>query len=216
MTIYPSFDHEQAFWNHGYRAVAGVDEVGRGAMAGPLVAAAVVLPVGIDRTADPALLSEIRDSKLLNHRRRERILPYIQEIAVATGIGLVEPEEIDAIGVGPANRIAMERAVEHLECLTDALLLDATTIDHALPQVGIIDGDAKSVSIAAASIVAKVARDRIMIAAAEADARYGFEIHKGYCTATHLKAIRLHGPGPLHRRCYAPVADALTRVASCL
>jgi ribonuclease HII len=214
VTAGPTFEHEQAFWSAGYRYVAGIDEVGRGAMAGPLVAAAVVLPPEIAGLVDPDRLGRIRDSKLLNHRQRLDLVPYIQEIAVAVGVGMVEAEELDQIGVGAANRMAMERAVSRLACFTDALLLDATTIDHHLPQVGLIDGDAKCISIAAASIVAKVTRDRIMIAAGETDPRYGFEIHKGYCTAAHLAAIDLHGPGPIHRRCYAPVAEALARAAS--
>ena len=203
----PTLDAEQAFWRSGLRRVAGVDEVGRGAMAGPLVAAAVVLP----SCTGPALrrlcatLSGVRDSKLLRPDQREALLPVVIQAADAVGIGVVDVDELDAIGVGAANRLAMERAVLDLRCDLDALLLDACVVDLALPQVGLIDGDARCLSIAAASIVAKVTRDRAMIAYHATDPRFGFAEHKGYCTPAHLAALTACGPGPWHRRSFAPV-----------
>jgi ribonuclease HII len=196
--------------------VAGVDEVGRGAMAGPLVAAAVILPCNSDHDNREiaSTLSEVRDSKMLSPEARERLLPLICEIATGFGIGIVEVVELDAIGVGAANRLAMERAVHALNVTPDALLLDATTLALELPQVGLIKGDAFCLSIAAASIVAKVTRDRMMIACHDLDPRFGFANHKGYCTADHLEALRVHGPCPHHRRSFAPVGNAARSSAS--
>jgi len=188
--------------------VAGVDEVGRGALAGPLLAAAVILPA----CAGPRLrrlrfvLSGVRDSKLLSPERRTALVAPIRDVAIAVAIGLVEADELDAIGLGPANRLAMERAVLALAVTPDVLLLDACTIDLALPQVGLIDADALSLSVAAASIIAKVARDRLMTDADAADPRYGFALHKGYGSPLHQARLAEHGPSPIHRRCFRPVA----------
>ena len=128
--------------------------------------------------------------------------------AMAVAVGVVESDEIDAIGVGPANRLAMERAIEALPIRPEAVILDATTLDIDLPQVGLIDGDARCFSIAAASIVAKVTRDRYMIECHGLDPRFGFSVHKGYCTAEHQAALARHGPCPHHRRSFGPVARA--------
>jgi ribonuclease HII len=203
----PDLTAERAFWSAGLRQVAGVDEVGRGAMAGPLVAAAVVLPPEVDRRDDVVAraLTEVRDSKLLSAEQRNRLLPVICDVAIAVAVGVVEAGELDAIGVGPANRLAMQRAVLALPLWPDALMIDATTLDIDLPQVGLIDGDARCLSIAAASIVAKVTRDRFMIACHDVDPRFGFAAHKGYCTEDHLAALARHGPCDLHRRSFAPV-----------
>jgi ribonuclease HII len=210
----PDLVAERAFWSAGLRLVAGVDEVGRGAMAGPLVAAAVVLPPEIDGVDDLAAraLDEVRDSKLLSPDARSRLLPAICERALAVAVGVVEADELDEIGVGPANRLAMERAVLALAIRPEALILDATTLDLDLPQVGLIDGDARCLSIAAASIVAKVTRDRFMIECDGADPRFGFAAHKGYCTEEHLAALARHGPCHLHRRSFAPVGRVGDRV----
>jgi ribonuclease HII len=208
----PDLVTERAFWAAGLRRVAGVDEVGRGAMAGPLVAAAVILPPeidGLDEAAEAAL-DGVRDSKLLTMEQRERVLPRICETALGIGVGVVEVAELDAIGVGPANRLAMQRAVLALPVEPDALVLDATVLDLDLPQVGLINGDAICLSVAAASIVAKVTRDRFMIECHARDPRFGFAAHKGYCTEDHLAALARHGPCHLHRRSFAPVG----RVAS--
>lgn len=202
----PDVACERAFWRAGLARVAGVDEVGRGALAGPLVAAAVVLPAceGAALGGLRRRLADVRDSKQLTPEQRERLLGPIGAVA-AVGVGMVEAAELDAVGLGPANRLAMERAVLALPVVPDALLLDACVLDLDLPQVGLIDGDARCLSVAAASIVAKVARDRLMIAHDRGDPRYGFALHKGYGSPLHQQRLALHGPGPLHRRCFAPV-----------
>jgi len=204
----PGLDHELVFWRAGIRLVAGVDEVGRGALAGPLVAAAVILPA----CGGPALgglrrrLAGVHDSKQVTPLARESLVGPIRAAAIAVAVGAVEADELDELGVAAANRLAMERAVLALAVEPDALLLDACTVDLPMPQVGPIDADARSLSVAAASIVAKVTRDRIMAGADEADPRYGFALHKGYGSALHLARLREHGPGPIHRRSFAPVA----------
>ncbi len=200
----PSLDAERSFWRCDHTIVAGVDEVGRGALAGPLVAAAVVFQAcaGWDLRRLRANLDRVRDSKALRPEIREALLSQITGCAAAVAIGVVEADELDQIGVGPANRIAMERAVLGLPETPHALLLDACVVDLGITQVGPIRGDASSLSIAAASIVAKVTRDQIMRNHHERDGRYHFAIHKGYGTALHLDAIRLHGPGPIHRRSF--------------
>lgn len=203
----PDMRSEQAFWRAGIERVAGVDEVGRGALAGPLVAAAVLFP----SCAGPALrglrarLAGVRDSKLLAPEQRRALVGPIRAAAAAVGVGVVEADELDEIGLGPANRLAMERAVFALAIAPDALVLDACVLDLGLPQVGLIDADARCLSVAAASIIAKVTRDRVMTEGDGADPRYGFALHKGYGSPLHLARLAEHGPGPLHRRCFAPV-----------
>jgi ribonuclease HII len=197
--------HEQVMWDAGFDRVAGVDEVGRGALAGPLVAAAVVFPSDFLRTwKNNPKVRMIRDSKQLTPEARTDLVPLISKVASAVAIGVVEADELDQIGLAAANRIAMERAVVRLPIVPSALLLDAMTVDLALPQIGLIDGDAISLSIAAASIVAKVTRDRIMDECHVVDVRYGFEAHKGYGTKTHLAALKDHGPCWCHRRSFRP------------
>ena len=205
MAEVPGLDLERAFWRVGLERVAGVDEVGRGALAGPLVAAAVVLPAcaGWELRRLRGALARVRDSKLLTPEQRETILEEVRAAAAAVAIGLVPPDELDAIGLSAANRLAMERAALALAVEPDALLLDACVVDLGLPQVGPIRGDAHCLSIAAASIVAKVTRDRLMVEHDRLDPRYGFALHKGYGTAAHLAALRAHGPGPIHRRSFA-------------
>jgi ribonuclease HII len=204
----PDLAWERAFWRAGLRRVAGVDEVGRGALAGPLVAAAVLFPAcegwGLRRLR--AALANVRDSKLLTPRQRVALLGTIEQTAVAIGTGLVTVAEIDDLGLGPANRIAMERAVFNLGRDVDALVIDACVLDLGCPQCGPIDGDALSTSVAAASIVAKVTRDRLMIGLGQEDPRYGFEQHKGYSSQLHKARLAAFGPCSHHRRCFAPVA----------
>ncbi len=195
--------YERHLWRAGIELVAGVDEVGRGALAGPLVAAAVILPR--PRRADAAFWGALRDSKLMTPAARERACAEIRSRAIGVGLGVIERELLDRIGVGAANRLAMEQAVLALPYTPDALLLDAMVIDLGLPQVGLIDGDARSATIAAASIVAKVTRDAMMTAWDETWPVYGFGKHKGYGVASHLAALAEFGPCPLHRRSFAPV-----------
>jgi ribonuclease HII len=205
----PDLSWECAFWRAGLPLVAGVDEVGRGAMAGPLVAAAVIFPAceGYPLRKLRSALAGVRDSKLLRPERRVELVNIIERAAIAIGTGFVPVEELDAVGLGPANRMAMERAVFQLGVEVDALVIDACVLDLGCPQCGPIDGDALSISVAAASIVAKVARDRVMITLGNEDPRYGFELHKGYCSELHKARLAAHGPGPHHRRCFAPVAE---------
>lgn len=204
----PTLIWERRFWRDGLDVVAGVDEVGRGALAGPLVAAAVVFPACTEQ-AFRALRSTLRgvaDSKRLDPTARSRLAARIEQVAVSISIGAVSSWELDAVGLSAANRMAMERAVWGLALPPDAILLDACTVDHAVPQVGLIRGDAISLSIAAASIVAKVTRDQLMDDLEEISAPYGFAAHKGYGTRQHLAALERFGPGPFHRRSFAPVA----------
>jgi ribonuclease HII len=204
LQLLPDLSWERAWWDASMELVAGVDEVGRGALAGPLIAAAVILPAGLATTT--CGLSGLLESKLLTAARRDDWFDVVIAESLAVGIGLVDVDELDAVGVGPANRIAMERAVYALPAQPAALLLDAMVIESDLPQVGIIDGDARCLSIAAASIVAKVTRDRLMCRLHEQDGRYGFARHKGYGTAVHLAALQQYGPCASHRRSFAPVA----------
>lgn len=205
--------YESNLWDAGYLCIAGVDEVGRGALAGPLVAAAVVLPADIeDRLGrSPTFWSMVRDSKTLSAACRSEMAPAIGKEALDFGIGIVSVEDLDAIGLGAANRLSMELAVADLHAVPDALLLDAMTIDTGIVQVGIVNGDALSLSIAAASIVAKVHRDALMASLDIMDHRYGFARHKGYGVPSHLKAIAKHGPSAHHRTSFGPVRRALER-----
>ena len=200
----PALDHERGFWRCGLERVAGVDEVGRGALAGPLVAAAVVLPacVGWDLRRLRAALARVRDSKALSPEQRESVLVEISAAAEGIAVGVVPPAELDAIGVSAANRLAMERAVLSLATEPDALLLDACVLDLGLPQVGPIRADSRCLTVAAASVVAKVTRDRMMVEHDRIEPRYGFAVHKGYGTASHLAALRQHGPCDIHRRSF--------------
>jgi ribonuclease HII len=193
----------------GYRAIAGLDEVGRGALAGPIVAAAVVLPADLAPAGLP--WREIADSKTLTARKREELAVAILETATATGVAALDAPVIDEIGIGPANRMVMELALRQIEsaCQPDFLLLDALTIDHELPQVGIIDGDARSLSVAAASIVAKVHRDTVMRTLATDWPAYGWERNKGYGVAVHLDALRCEGPCQHHRFSFRPVTESV-------
>jgi ribonuclease HII len=198
---------EFELWQFGYRAIAGVDEAGRGAWAGPVVAAAAILPT--DSRALASLLGQVDDSKRLTPAARDRTFDLIQAQALAVGVGFGAVEEIEAGGILAATMAAMTRALASLTRQPDFVLLDYLTLrDLACPQRGLAHGDALSLSIAAASIVAKVSRDRWM---AEHDALYpgyGFGRHKGYGTAEHRVSLDRLGPCPLHRRTFRPVAAA--------
>lgn len=190
------FERDAAF--AGFVRIAGVDEVGRGPLAGPLVAGAVVLRCSIDG---------LNDSKQLTEHQRESLYSLIMDGSHKVGIGMVEADEIDRIGIQCANYRAMLEAVEALSPPPDFLLVDGFEIKgYRGPQKRIIKGDARSVSIAAASIVAKVTRDRIMKEIAVEYPEYGFDRHKGYGTAAHLDALQRLGPAPCHRRSFAPIA----------
>ena len=180
----------------GGRIVCGIDEAGRGPLAGPVVAAAVILDM-----SDPILY--VNDSKKLTHAKREELFEQIMERAVSVGIGAASPERIDEINVLQADYEAMREAVSILSPHPDVLLNDAVTIPGlTMQQISIIKGDAKSLSIAAASIVAKVTRDRLMLSFDELYPQYGFAKNKGYGTADHIAALKKHGPCPIHRRSF--------------
>lgn len=190
--------YEKKAWEAGAVRVAGVDEVGRGSLFGPVVAAAVIL--------DPAYrVRGLRDSKLLLPERREVLAERIREHAIAWAIAAVDAARIDQINIYQASRVAMRDAVLQLTPAADHLLIDAVKIDCELPQEAIIHGDALSASIAAASILAKVERDRMMCEWDAVFPVYGLASHKGYSTPRHLAALREHGPSPLHRQSFAPV-----------
>ncbi|MBP1045791.1 ribonuclease HII [Enterococcus sp. BWM-S5] len=186
--------------NEGYRMIAGIDEVGRGPLAGPVVAAAVILPENCE-------LLGVNDSKQLSAKRRDELYEQIQANAVAIGIGVVCHEEIDRINIYQASKKAMTIAVEDLDFTPDYLLIDAMELDIKLPQKKLIKGDARSISIAAASIVAKVCRDRLMEDYGKVFPGYGFERNAGYGTKEHLEGIKAIGICPIHRKTFAPVKD---------
>jgi ribonuclease HII len=192
---------EKRAWNEGARLVAGVDEAGRGSLFGPVVAAAVILNPE-DR------IRGLRDSKLLTPEERERLAPRIRQRALAFAVAAVDAARIDEINIYQASRVAMEDAVRILQPAADYLLVDAMRLSLDCPQQAIIHGDAISASIAAASILAKVERDRMLREFDPLFPQYGLASNKGYCTPVHLAALRQYGPSPLHRRSFAPVWNA--------
>src|ERR1700691_928938 len=190
--------YEKNAWASGAVMVAGVDEVGRGSLFGPVVAAAVIL--------DPVYrIRGLRDSKLLLPERRELLAPRIREHAIAWAVASVDAALIDQINIYQASRLAMREAVLRLHPAADHVLVDAVCLDCQLPQRAIIHGDALSASIAAASILAKVERDRMMCEWDSIFPEYGLASHKGYSTPQHLAALETYGPTPLHPQSFAPV-----------
>ncbi len=183
----------------GYSIIAGIDEAGRVPLAGPVVSAAVILPENFD-------CSGITDSKKLSEKKREALFPVIQENALAVGVGIADHEEIDRINILQASLLSMKRAVDDLGISPDYLLVDGKfTIDSPLTQEAIVKGDCQSISIAAASIIAKVTRDRIMAELSVQYPQYDFHRHKGYPTKAHKAAIITHGPCPVHRKSFRGV-----------
>jgi len=200
----PSFIEEEGLRTKGYRLIAGVDEVGRGALAGPVAAAAVILPSRIDAPWQ----DEIRDSKQLSPARREYLFQHIKETAISAGIGMVPPEIIDAQGIVKATKSAMKTAIERLSPAPDYLLIDYLLLPEVLlPQKGITNGDRLCFSIACASIIAKVARDRFMVQLDREYPGYGLAKHKGYGTREHLSCLCRMGACPIHRRSFRPVRE---------
>lgn len=211
----PSFLEEERLWREGYRFIAGIDEVGRGPLAGPIVAAAVIL----SPEARLSWLHQIRDSKKLAPRNRQFLSACIYREAMAVGVGVIPPETIDACGIVVATRLAMRLAVEKLsppllsqEKIPDFLLIDWITLPELdIPQKSITRGDNLSRSIAAASIVAKVHRDQLMMEYDNIYSGYGFARNKGYPTTEHLSKLRRLGRCPIHRVSFAPVRDMRER-----
>jgi len=195
---------EEALRYHGFRAIAGVDEVGRGALFGPVVAAAVILPEKVGVLARMGL----KDSKQLTREERERLDRKVRAMALAVGIAAIDSETIDRVNIYQATRLAMLSAVQQLEgsgIVPDHIILDAMHIDHPCPQTKLFYGDALCLSVAAASVVAKVYRDNLCRELDLQFPQYGLASHKGYGTPEHHKALREHGPTALHRYSFAPV-----------
>ena len=206
--IKPNMQTEREFWQTGYQHVAGFDEAGRGAWAGPVYASAVIFP---HFEAVPEKLAGVRDSKQLSARQREEQFEHIVAAALTVGVGYATAEEIDQQGIVPSTKLAMRRAAAQLAPAADALIIDALQLPRVLlPQRSFPRADAVSLTVAAASILAKVSRDRWLIE--EADRRfpgYGFAQHKGYGTAQHRAALEKLGVTPIHRRTFRPIRARL-------
>ncbi|GIP56567.1 ribonuclease HII [Paenibacillus sp. FSL W8-0186] len=188
--------YEKEYWQRSFQYIAGIDEVGRGCLFGDVVAAAVILPHGL-------ILEEVNDSKKLTAKKREKLFDVIMKEALAVGTGFIDAETIDRLNIKQATRLAMKQAVEQLAIKPDFLLIDAEKVDVDIEQLAVIKGDAVSQSIAAASIVAKVTRDRLC--EGEWDVRYpeyGIAAHKGYATKLHRERIQALGPTPMHRKSF--------------
>ncbi|PYI54620.1 ribonuclease HII [Paenibacillus flagellatus] len=190
-------DYEWDLWKSGKRLVAGIDEVGRGCLFGDVVAAAVVLPEGLE-------IEGVNDSKKLSEKKRDELYDIIRDKAIAIGIGRADAATVDAINIKQAARLAMKRALEELSATVepDYLLVDAEKVDSPIRQLAVIHGDALSQSIAAASIIAKVTRDRLCLQWDMDYPEYGIAVHKGYATKAHREAIVQYGASPMHRRSF--------------
>ena len=187
---------ENSLYSNGFKVICGVDEAGRGPLAGPVCAAAVILPNGLE-------IPGLTDSKKLTDKKRRELFPIIKEQAIAYGIGLASHEEIDEINILQATYLAMERALAQLIVKPDIALIDGNRAkDFGLPVRTVVKGDSLSLNIAAASILAKVTRDDLMLEMAKVYPEYSFEVHKGYGTKAHYEALRQHGASPIHRKTF--------------
>lgn len=202
MMIKPSWSEEKKLHKKGYRHVAGIDEAGRGAWAGPIVAAAVILPMNLN-------IPDLRDSKLLSPKQRERIFSLITKQAVNWNVGIVDQTTIDDFGINFANTLVIHKAIARLAVKPDYLLIDAVKLKHDIPSKAIIGGDKKVMSIAAASIIAKVIRDQILTSEHKNYPEYGFHLHKGYGTKRHQAMLKKHGASDYHRKSYEPVKGVI-------
>ena len=199
------FEFESKASHQGFKNIAGIDEAGRGPLAGPVVAAAVIFPFKVN-------IPGLNDSKKLSANKREELFPKIQEISVAFGLAVVDQKVIDKINILQAARLAMKQAVETLKITPGLLLIDGNQkIDSTLDQWAIVKGDSRSLSIAAASVLAKVTRDRIMDDYHKLYPQYEFNRHKGYGTKLHRKLIQEHGPCPIHRNTFKGVSEYINR-----
>ena len=197
----PSYEYEEKRYAEGYSAVCGLDEAGRGPLCGPVVAAAVILPLGLE-------IEGLNDSKKLSEKKREALFDIIKEKAIAYAIAEASPEEIDEINILNASMLAMRRAVEALPIPADFALIDGNcSRGFNIPTETIVKGDAKSYSIAAASILAKVTRDRGCIELDKKYPEYGIAKHKGYPTKDHMNAVREHGVAPIYRKSFLKFLD---------
>lgn len=197
----PNLDFEQALWAAGVRWVAGIDEAGRGPLAGPVAAAAVILPADLQVATR---LAGVRDSKQMSARSRQKARDLIQAHALTWGVGFASVKEIDQLGILPATRLAASRALQALSVQPEHLLLDYLFLgDSELPQTSLVKGDCRSLSIAAASVMAKTTRDALMLELDQQYPGYGLAAHKGYGTPAHRQAIRRLGACPVHRQSFA-------------
>jgi ribonuclease HII len=197
------YRHDESFRQEGFQWIAGIDEAGRGPIAGPVVAAAVVLP-------PDTRIEGLRDSKKVPEKERQRLFYEILCHASDIGVGISDPEIIDRVNILGATRLAMEAAVRDLLRQPDLLLIDAVTLPNLpIKQVSTFKGESKSAAIAAASIVAKFTRDSLMLHYHNLYPEYGFDRHKGYCTKEHIESIRIHGPCPLHRKSFQKVMSLM-------
>ena len=201
------FSFDKRYYDKGLNSVAGIDEAGRGPLAGPVTAAAVILPKEIE-------IAGLNDSKQLSEKKRNELFEIIKAKATAYSIQTIDNKIIDEINILQATFAAMERCARSLSVKPELCLIDG---NHIIPSAGfnqeaVVDGDAKSAAIAAASILAKVTRDRIMVEYSKEFPQYGFEKHKGYGTKMHMEALALHGACPIHRRSFAPVWDVVSQI----
>ncbi|RME68993.1 MAG: ribonuclease HII [Nitrospirae bacterium] len=194
------FEFDRSIRAQGYEKIAGVDEAGRGCIAGPVVAASVILPEDI-------VIEGVNDSKALTENQRERLFRLIRKAALSIGVGIVSPQEIDRINILNASVEAMTLSLRRLRVAPDLVIIDALELPGHWHQLSLIKADQKSASVAAASIVAKVIRDRIMRALHRRYPHYGFDKNKGYATRAHVKALKRIGPCPEHRRSFSPVIE---------
>jgi len=202
----PSFTEEKILEAQGYQLIAGVDEVGRGSLAGPVVAAAVILPGNVNTP----WLDQIKDSKLLRPTVRELLFHHIHEVAISVGTGIANCKVIDSRGIIKATQLAMKLAIDQLSPPPESLLIDYMSLPEVLiPQRGIKYGDSVCFSIACASIIAKVTRDRLMIELDKTYPGYGLAQHKGYGTREHLLCLRRLGPSSIHRQTFQPVKEII-------
>ena len=205
LPIKPNLFFEKQLWGQGFRVIAGLDEAGRGAWAGPVYAAAVALP-NDDHVF--RVLDGVRDSKQMTARQRARYEGCIKSVSIAWGVGSASEGEIDQLGIVPATCLAMQRAIDELVYPPNHLLIDYISMrDCACPQLSLPKGDCRSLSIAAASVLAKTARDAFMIAQDANYPGYGFARHKGYGTALHRAALKELGPTPFHRKSFKPIIE---------
>lgn len=210
----PTFFIEHEYWSQGVAHIAGIDEAGMGALAGPVVAGAVMFSdSALEKILEHQKKIPIRDSKLLSEQQREKAFVFIQELADSYAIGQASVEEIDSLNIRNASHLAMRRAIENLVTRPDMLLIDGTsdTVHPSIFSLSVVKGDQLSYSIAAGSILAKVTRDRIMKDLDNTHPQYGFASHKGYGAKAHMDALQMHGPTTHHRRSYAPIARLLTK-----
>ncbi len=196
-------EYENELYNKGINLIAGVDEVGRGPLIGPVVASAVILP--------PHFFNkDIKDSKKLTEKKREKLYDVIVENAISIGIGIVYEDKIDEVNIYEATKIAMKMAIDNLKVKPEHILIDAMKLDIGINSTSIIKGDALSESIASASIIAKVTRDRLMIEMDKEYPMYDLKNNKGYGTKKHIEALKQYGPCKYHRKTFKPVSDVLT------